>query len=491
MASGASLTLAFSPFYAWPVALVALALGVRQLAKLPGNGFKAGWLFGLGWFGAGISWVHVSIADFGGLPLIASVALMALLCGYLALYPALAFYLTKRFFAARLWPLALPACWMLSEWLRSWVLTGFPWLSIGYSQLDSPLQGWFPILGETGVSALLVALAALLAVSSDRASWLRASLAIAIAYVSGWVAGQHNWVTPHKTYQVAMVQGNIKQSLRWIPEQDAPTMKKYRTLTEGLWDSDLIIWPEAAIPKMEYLALDYLAEVDARAAQENTALITGIVNYNWESEEVWNSLLVLGKADSSDESGHYQYSHNNRYAKHHLLPVGEFVPFEDLLRPLAPLFDLPMSSFSRGDFQQRNLLANGIRLAPAICFEIAFPRQVMANVHHNTDMIITVSNDAWFGRSHGPAQHLQIARARAAEMGRPLVRATNNGITAFVDHRGQTISQLAQFEAGSITAPITTTRGMTPYHYFGDFLPGGLTLLLLGLAVARQRRSQH
>ncbi len=468
--SGASLTLAFSPFSLWPVALLGLALGIRQIAKAPGNGFKAGWLFGFGWFGAGISWVHVSIADFGGLPLVASVALMALLCGYLALYPALALWLNKKYFPTRLWPLTLPLFWFITEWLRSWVLTGFPWLSLGYSQIDSPLLGWFPVVGETGVTALLVCLGALLALSHTIPRFVVAAFAVIIAYVSGWVANQHDWVSAHKKYDVAMVQGNIKQSLRWVPEQDIPTMRKYQTLTEGLWDNDLIIWPEAAIPKLEYLAQEFILDVDARAAQEDAALITGVVNFNFESDEAWNNLLVLGKKEATDETGHYRYFHQNRYAKHHLLPVGEFVPFEDFLRPLAPLFDLPMSSFSRGAFAQKNLQANGIHLAPAICFEIAFPRQVLANVHDDTDMIITVSNDAWFGRSHGPAQHLQIARARAAETGRPVVRATNNGITAFIDHKGQITAKLAQFVAGSIEAPVIATRGMTPYRYFGDFL---------------------
>lgn len=486
--SGASLTLAFSPFGLWPVALIALALGIRQVAKAPGNGFKAGWLFGLGWFGAGISWVHVSIADFGGLPLIASVALMALLCGYLALYPALAFWINKKVFPVGVWPLTLPLLWFIAEWLRSWVLTGFPWLSLGYSQLDSPLLGWFPVIGETGVTALLVCLGALLAFSQTRSRMLFSAFAVVIAYVSGWVASQHDWVTPHKTYDVAMVQGNIKQSLRWVPEQDVPTMQKYQRLTEGLWGNDLIIWPEAAIPKLEYLAQEFILEMDSRAAQEDSALITGIVNYNFESDEAWNNLLALGKQDAGDETGHYRYFHNNRYAKHHLLPVGEFVPFEDFLRPLAPLFDLPMSSFSRGDFVQKNLSANGIHLAPALCFEIAFPRQVLANVHDDTDMIITVSNDAWFGRSHGPAQHLQIARARAAETGRPVVRATNNGITAFIDHQGNITSQLEQFVAGSIEAPVVAMRGITPYRYFGDFLALCMTLaaFIAGLWLTRR-----
>ena len=258
-------------------------------------------------------------------------------------------------------------------------------------------------------------------------------------------------------------------------------MDKYLNLTEPLWQNDLIIWPEAAVPKLESLAGSYLYHIDQRAANNNTALITGIVDYDFERDEAWNNLIVLGQRQTDQKHIPYRYQHSNRYAKHHLLPVGEFVPFEDLLRPLAPLFDLPMSSFSRGNFEQANLLANGIKLAPALCFEIAFPRQISANLNTDTDMIITVSNDAWFGDSHGPAQHMQIAQVRAKEFAKPVLRATNNGITAFVDEHGDIITQLPQFESGSISAQVWATRGFTPYARFGDMLPFTLLLLLVAL----------
>ncbi len=458
-----------------------MTLAVRQLTKTA-RPFLTAWLFGLGWFGAGISWVHVSIADFGGLPIVASVALMLILCSYLALYPALALWLCQKYFSPRLWPLALPFFWTLTELLRSWMLSGFPWLSLGYSQINSPLAGWAPVIGETGVTAIVIALCAALAVFSVRKQYIALVTLFIAAFVPGWLLSGKSWTQPAGAYKVAMVQGNIAQSLRWVPEQDQPTMEKYRALSEPLWDSDLIVWPEAAVPKLELLASDYLVEMDNKALNTDSALITGIVNYNFESDEAWNNLLVLGKRKPEDTYGSYHYFHNNRYAKHHLLPIGEFVPFEDLLRPLAPLFDLPMSSFSRGDYVQSNLQANGIHLAPAICFEIAFPHQVAANVHDETDMIITVSNDAWFGHSHGPAQHLDIARMRALELGRPVLRATNNGITAFIDDKGTVTSVLPQFEAGSLSQQVQARHGFTPYKQLGDLIVWLVTAI--GLAVA-------
>ncbi|MBU3022560.1 apolipoprotein N-acyltransferase [Aestuariibacter sp. A3R04] len=487
MLSGASLTFAYAPFSLWPVALIAMAVAIRQL-RASQRPFLTSWLFGLGWFGAGISWVHVSIADFGGLPIVLSVLLMLILCGYLALYPAFAMWLTKRYFPTRLWPLALPFIWVVAEWLRSWMFTGFPWLSLGYSQTDSLLAGWMPVIGETGVTALVIALATSLALVKRNKRVIYPCLLFSVCFVSGFLLKQVEWVVRDKSYNVAMVQGNIAQSLRWVPEQDGPTMEKYRNLTAPLWQSDLIIWPEAAVPKLELMATGYLAELDKKAYESNSGLITGIVNYNWESEEAWNNLLVLGKTKPTDTGPQYHYFHNNRYAKHHLLPVGEFVPFEDILRPLAPLFDLPMSSFSRGDYEQPNLVANGIHLAPAICFEIAFPRQVAANVHANTDMIVTVSNDAWFGHSHGPAQHLEIARVRAIEFGRPVLRATNNGITAFINEKGDVDAVLPQFEAASISATVQAQHGLTPYNYFGDLLVWALSALGFAIALFLSRK---
>ena len=445
-------------------------------------------MFGLGWFGAGISWVHVSIADFGGLPLIGSIALMAILSAYLALFPALASYTVTKYFSIKNWPLALPFIWLIFEWIRGWFLTGFPWLSLGYSQTESPLSGWFPIIGEFGVSALLVFLCSVLALILFNKRW-KTSFVIVFSYLlSGILLNQYQWANPTgETVKIAMVQGNIEQALRWTPEQDQPTMDKYRNMTNAHWSNDVIIWPEAAIPQLEPIATEYLQQIDQMAAQNSAGLITGIVNYNFESKQAFNHLIGLGqkyanKATQDDSSkGQYRYFHNNRFTKHHLLPIGEFIPLEDWIRGLAPIFDLPMSSFSRGEYQQPNLVAKGYHFAPAICFEIAFPNQVSANLYQNTDFIITVSNDAWFGGSHGPAQHLEIAQARAKEFGLPVLRATNNGVTAFINHKGNIQSRLPQFEAAVLSDEIKQVSGVTPYRSFGDWPIWGLSIMMFGL----------
>lgn len=466
------LTLGYAPFSLWLVAPLLLSGFLYLLAKAESNqGFSLSFAFGLGWFGAGISWVHVSIADFGGLPLIGSLALMVVLVAYLALYPALAGYVTKKYFQPRLWPLTLPFIWLLFEWLRSWMLTGFPWLSLGYSQVSGPVSGWMPIVGEFGVTGLLVMLSSALAFMLPNKQYKSAALLTLVLILGGWNLNNFSWISVKPSpVSVAMVQGNIKQELRWVPEQDRPTMEKYWDMTQDHWHNEVIIWPEAAIPKLEPIAKNYIRELDDIAAQNGTGLITGIVNYNFETRDAFNNLIVVGAKEKGDESGHYRYFHNNRFAKHQLLPIGEFIPMEDWLRGLAPIFDLPMSSFSRGDFRQPNLVANGYHFSPAICFEIAFPQQIQANLYQDTDFIITVSNDAWFGNSHGPDQHLEIAQARAKEFGLPVLRATNNGITAFIDHNGNIQSRLPQFQAAVLSDRIYLTEGKTPYRQFGNLL---------------------
>ncbi|MDP5037230.1 apolipoprotein N-acyltransferase [Alishewanella sp. SMS8] len=498
LAAGALNTLAFTPYHLWwlpffTLALLALAI---QHSKQPRQAAIAGFSYGIGWFGVGISWVHVSIDQFGGLPLIASLGLMALLVGYLSLFPALAAWLTRRFANALPLPLLFAASWIFTEWLRSVMLTGFPWLSMGYSQTDSLLRHWAPLIGEIGLSWLMVFIAASgsLLYKSSLARWQQASFlmtAVMLVAISPLLATLKGWQLSGQTVSVLLVQGNIKQDLRWAPEQEWPTMLKYLDLTRPhLSEHQIIIWPEAAIPQLEPLAIDFLENLDSSATYSNTALISGIIDYRHKTGEAWNNLIVLGKQQSDAERGHYFYGHTNRFSKHHLLPIGEFVPFEQLLRQLAPIFDLPMSSFSRGSYVQPNLIANGVHLLPAICFEIAFPAQIRANFTADTQVLLTVSNDAWFGDSIGPHQHLQIARMRALEFGRPVLRATNNGITASIAASGEIRERAPQFTEALVSDQLPLTTGRTLYSTLGD-LPVFLLSLLSLLTAAWRGRQQH
>ncbi|MDP4489725.1 apolipoprotein N-acyltransferase [Pseudoalteromonas piscicida] len=470
--SGCALTFAYSPFGFWPIAFVSLIIATWLTDKpSPKLAAKYGFLFGFGWFALGISWVHVSIAEFGGLPLPVSVLLMALLCAYLAIYPTLAFAFAS-YFTRTPWQrvLALVAGFAITEWLRGHMLTGFPWLSFGYTLTDSPLSSLAPWIGEFGLTLLVIlATTSLYYLLKQRAIYLTIVCFAGIAglYSVPIIQGPLKYSGDEIT--TLLVQGNIKQSLRWEPEQFWPTMSKYRDMTRPNWQGvDLVVWPEAAIPEFEDIAYPFLEGLDKAAAFNGTALITGIPDYQFDTRTAYNTLITLGKKEKEDSEGQYHYLHKNRYQKHQLLPIGEFVPFEDLLRPIAPLFNLAMSSFTRGDAVQPNLLANGLHVLPAICYEIAFSELVRGNFTSESDILFTVSNDAWFGDSHGPHQHMQIARMRALELQRPLIRVTNNGITGVYDPLSKVQHAIPQFEANILKSDVKLISGVSWYAEHGN-----------------------
>lgn len=470
---GASTALSFAPYSLWIIYPVAMALALWLSRSLTPKASFFHWLsFGFGCFAVGISWVHVSMDTFGGLPLAASVGLMALLALYLALYPALtglglAWF--TRTNTPSLWRnlLLFPALWVLTEWARGWVMTGFPWIWAGYSQTQGPLKELASIIGALGLSFLIAMLAGALALCFSK-RYKSLLILLPIIAAAAWVAPKLTQIQPTgESVKVALVQGNIPQSMKWEPEALWPTLLKYMDLSREHFDADIIVWPEAAIPAPESMVQDFLDNANKVANLNHTSIITGIISR--QHDEFYNSLIVLGNHNQKQQdTPDYESDGSNQFKKHHLLPIGEFVPFEALLRPIAPFFNLPMSSFARGDYQQPNLSAVGHKIAPAICYEIAFPEQLRDSVNLGTDLLLTVSNDAWFGTSNGPLQHMEIAQMRAIELGRPLVRATNNGVTAVVDEKGNITAALPQFETGVLSATIPLVTGQTWFAKIGQ-----------------------
>jgi len=499
--SGFFLVFAYAPFSLWWLSLILPSIMLYQIRSTSStSAAKKMALFAFGWFSSGISWVHVSIDQYGGLPLIFSLLLMLALCAYLSLFPVLSAYLTAKIAKnnqVNLW--LFPPLWLFCEYLRSVILTGFPWLSLGYSQIDSPLASFAPVIGEVGITGIILLLnicwVKIYCVlselrknknQSNTVPVTRKDLVIPLALTASIMLicvtlTQTTWTQlSGESAKVALIQGNIPQSIKWEPEQEWPTMLKYLDLTRVNYDADIIVWPESAIPALEPAVQDYLDTVNRSAMLNNSTVITGLINYNFESKEYFNALLVLGKKNSDDEQG-YSYNHSNRYYKSHLLPIGEFVPFQDLLRPIAPFFNLPQSSFTAGNYVQPNLVANDLHILPLNCFEIAFPMQLAANFTNDTDMILTVSNDAWFGDSHGPHQHFEIARMRALEFGRPLVRATNNGVTGIINHLGNVTAVAPQFEEIVLKGTVAFVTGDTPYSQWPNLVLWLMILVPLAL----------
>ncbi|MGL4270386.1 MAG: apolipoprotein N-acyltransferase, partial [Plesiomonas sp.] len=449
-----------------------------------------GFVWGFGLFITGISWINVSIQQFGGLPVAIGWMLVALLAAYLSLYPALFAALLTRTLpfanAARL-VFAAPVLWTFTEFLRGWMFTGFPWLQFGYTQIDGPLRGLGSISGVQGITFVLMLLSGLFTLALVRRKVIPAVVGIALPLAALPLANLH-WVKAdgERKINVALVQGNIDQELKWESAYRIPTLQTYLDMSRPyLQRGDLVIWPEAAIPSLETEENELLSMLDSITRSNKSMLITGVVDRNPKTKQFFNTVIVLG-----DPQETYQYPTHNRYNKNHLVLFGEYVPFESLLREIAPLFNLPMSSFSRGDYLQSDLRAGNFQLETAVCYEIILGGRMRDNFlqNPNTDFLLTVSNDAWFGHSIGPWQHFQMARMRALELGRPLLRATNNGVTAVIDSNGEIQQQIPQFKTAVLSATVVPTRGETPYARFGNLPLWIASILALGAALILRRR---
>lgn len=486
LAAGALTTLSLAPFDIWPLALLSIGLiylGLRELA--PKQAASRGWCYGFGLFASGVSWVYVSIHDFGSAPPILAGTLTLGFVAGLALFFALLGWLWSRWLrpahAPLLAPLVFAALWLALDALRGWVLTGFPWLYAGYSQLEGPLAGLAPLGGVWLLSFAIVLTATLLTELPRlfaRKRALAGSLAILAAVWGGALdVGQHPWTTAKaEPITVAAMQGNVAQSIKWDPQKLEMQLLLYRDMTFRSRPVDLIVWPETAVPILKEHAEGYLTMMNRFAKERQSALITGVPirQPNIEGElRYYNGLTTVGEAHGT-------------YLKQKLVPFGEYVPLQDLLRGLITFFDLPMSDFARGTPEQALLQAKGHQIAPFICYEVVYP-EFAASLAAQSDILLTVSNDAWFGHSIGPLQHLQMAQMRALEAGRWMIRATNNGVTVLIDPQGRVTEQVPAFEEAVLYGEVTPMQGLTPYLHWRSWPLILVCVLLLGWGLIRPR----
>ncbi|PKM10438.1 MAG: apolipoprotein N-acyltransferase [Gammaproteobacteria bacterium HGW-Gammaproteobacteria-3] len=469
---GGTMTLAYAPFDAafW-VFPALLFLFVSWLVLSPGRAALRGFLFGLGLFGSGVSWVFISVYYFGGRDIILSILATLVFVFFWALFPALTGYLS-----AKLRPdkadyqlVSMPLLWVSIEYLRgTWVLNGFPWLQIAYSQIETPLIGYAPVIGVYG-TGLIVALNAMLlltAMIKRRYLWRYLGM-VAVLWMGGYYLKNIAWTTSAgEALKVTLIQGNISQDRKWAKDNRDATLKLYESITREHWDSDIVIWPETSIPAYYAEVKDsFLKGLEQQALTHDTEVIVGLPIKDKAQSALYNSVLVLGKTAGV-------------YRKNHLLPFGEYMPLQPVSGYLLNFLNLRLGNFASGGDDQKLLMAAGYRFITSICYEDVFPL-VSVKVLEQAAFLVNVTNDAWFGDSIEPYQHMQIARMRAIETGRYLLRATNTGLTGIVDPQGKIIAQAKLFQTAAVSGEIVPLLGVTPYVRFGDKLI--VFLMVIGL----------
>lgn len=485
LAAGAIWPLSLSPLALWwlvPFSLVGLFfLLENQPAKI---WFRYSFFYFLAAFGVGVSWVYASIANFSQAGVVGGAIMTLIFVGGLALIQSALFYVIRRWVLPKhTGALVVALTYVLAEWLRGWLFTGFPWMTIGDGAVDSPLKQLLPFFGSLGVTAwwaLVVALLYQIVVAKIKANRAKAQQ---LPYQYPWVLpalGLMAFIFPLfipypsgielEPVEFGLVQANVPQEKKWEPEYRQSTLDTYVEGTGALQGAKVVIWPETAVPAFEHVLFDeFFAPLDAKLAEYGMTVITGVPIMDLEKGYYYNAVAAYGEAQG-------------QYYKTRLVPFTEFIPFADWLDVLG----VPMSTFTPGDSNQPLFDVAGIKIGASVCYEVAYDfvmrNQAMANV------LVTVSNDAWFGNSFAPYQHLQIARTRAVELGRPMVRATNTGISAFIDHHGNVQKTLGLNERGVLAQTVVPTKHYTMYALMGNWPVLILLFGWLGFLLLSRRR---
>jgi apolipoprotein N-acyltransferase len=460
--AGLLLAAAFAPANVAPLAVLCPAfLFLLWEGAAPRAAAWRGFLFTGGTFLAGTYWLYNSIHLVGQAPLWIALILMLGLVAIMGSYTALLGYAAARWGVASgplRWLVLLPAGWVVVEWFRGWFLSGFPWLALGYSQLETPLRGYAPLSGVygTGLAAALMAGAVVTLLLGRRAARLAALGLVLVIVIAGALLARMEWTEPRGTdVSVALVQGAVPQSMKWEAGQRERTLELYAGLTAPHLGTDIIVWPEAALPALERDIRPFLDGLRAAARGRGSDVILGQLRRDPQTGAYYNALLALGASEQW-------------YDKRRLVPFGEFFPVPAQVREWLRLMNLPYSDFEAGADDQPPLAAAGETLAPTICYEDAYASEQLQLVRNST-LLVNVTNDAWFGDSTAPHQHLDISRMRALETGRPMLRATNDGVTALIAHDGTLMATLPQFQAGVLTGTVQPRVGHTPYVRFGNW----------------------
>ena len=480
---GALSVLGFAPFYFYPARIISL-IGLFyfwHLSYTPKQAAFSGFIYGLGMFGTGIYWIYISLHEFGGMPNLMAGFCTFVLCAFLSLFPAavgaLSVWISGVSISAkqgRTMMIAIPVFWAMADWIRSWIFTGFPWLTIGYSQVpNSPLAGYMPIVGVYGVSLITVFISSLIGLwlanrfinQSHTLIWQRNAIAmLLLIWLTGNVLKSVEWATPvGKPISVALLQDNISQSLKWAPEVAEQTLAKYLSMAEAS-HAQLIIMPETALPVLSSELPDLVkTRLQQHAISNNGDILMGLVER--ENGQYFNSMLSIGSAQAEV------------YRKSHLVPFGEFIPLKAAFGWIyRDWLNMPLSDLARGSLHQQPMSIAGQKVAVNICYEDVFGEEIIRQLPQAT-LLVNASNDAWYGESLAAYQHLQFSQARALETGRTVLRATNTGATAMIDPHGNVLVHAQHFTETTLNAMAQGYKGSTPYVRFGNWLFLGICFL--------------
>ncbi len=479
---GALCVLGFSPFYLYPVSILSM-IGLMycwQQCETAKQAALTGFMYGLGLFGVGIYWIYISLHIYGGMPGIMAGLSTFLLAAFLSLFPATTGALSKRISVHRkhAFLIAVPIFWALSDWVRSWIFTGFPWLTMGYSQLPySPLAGYVPIVGIYGVSIITVLIGSLTyaLLNKNMVNFRRLSLiALLGIIIGGALLKTIEWSAPSgKPLNVSLLQGNIDQTIKWAPEIAEHTLNQYLHMVEQS-KAKLIILPETAMPVLSSnIPEEMIKRLKQHATKNQGDVLVGMVER--ENGEYFNSVLSYGSSETAV------------YRKSHLVPFGEFIPLKTIFGWIyRDWLNMPLSDLSRGSIHQQPMQVAGEKIAVNICYEDVFGEEIIRQLPEAT-ILVNVSNDAWSGDSYAADQHMQFSQARALETGRMMLRATNTGATAIIDRKGYVISHAPHFVETTLDGVVQGYTGTTPYVRWGNWPFIVLSLITLGWLWRRNR----
>ena len=460
--------------------MAALFLLLQNTQNLKSAFFFA-WLFGLGKFGVGVSWLFVVIKEYGGVHDVVAVVLVLLFVAGIALLTGLFGVVFRYLLGSTIREPTLnhkflscfyfAVAWFGYEWLRSSLLTGFPILDIGHIVLDTPMQAVVSVVG-THATGFLIALISAALVSG----WVLLGFAVCVLLLATAI-NAFQFVERGESRTLGLVQVNIPLKEKWYSARSGQTFQIYGALTESMPPKDLVLWSEAAFATSAEYMVEALHGLQQRTNHDSIA--TGLIEQ--ADSATFNSLILV------DNDQH------QLYRKHRLVPFGEYVPFDSALRGLIQFFDIPYSALDADTSNRRSLHTDRLKLAPAICYEASFESDVADAVSQSeADAIVVVSEDAWFGDSLAPHQNFEMVRMRALEHGRYVIRTANSGISGVIAPDGRVVAQANQFERTTLEAEISTMKGSTPYTRYGP-LPFSVvlnTLLLLLLLKRRFYRKQ-